>query len=197
MTKIKTYDCDTSPYWCSEDDYNNKNKKFGEFIENGCAYRITDPETPRPWLNYLSNEKFGSVISNQGLGFSWYGSPLLRITKYEHPIDYLPRDFVDGREIIVENKENGEFKNLLADADDLICVHRPGSTTLSASAFGTNFELTYFVPEKDACELCVCRVNSTLNKALRLHFSQKWSFAKFGTHSAEHGIPYISTPGKE
>jgi cellobiose phosphorylase len=196
MTERKVYDCDTSPYWCSEEDYNNTKKTFGTFIEDGRAYRIDDPDTPRPWLNYLSNKKFGSVISNKGLGFSWYASTLLRITKYEHPIDYLPRDFVDGREIIVENKETGEIKNLLQDADDLVCTHRPGSTTLTASAFNTNFELTYFVPEKDACEVCICRINPSATKSLRLRFSQIWSFAKFGIHTAEDGIPYISTPGE-
>ncbi len=196
MVKRKIYDCDTSPYWCSEEDYNNKNKKFGTFIEDGHAYRIDDPETPRPWLNYLSNKKFGSVISNKGLGFSWYSSTLLRVTKYEHPIDYLPRDFVDGREIIVENKQNGETKNLLEDVNDLVCVHRPGSTTLSASAFGMKFELTYFVPKDDACEACICKIKSSKDKSLRLHFSQKWAFAKFGVHSAENGIPYVSTPGE-
>lgn len=191
------YDCDTSPYWCSEEDYNNKEKTFGEFIEEGRGYRIDDPDTPRPWLNYLSNKKFGSVISNKGLGFSWYASPLLRITKYEHPIDYLPRDFVDGREIIVENRETGESANLLIDAEDLLCVHRPGRTTLSATAFGAKFELTYFVPENDACEVCLCEISNTGAKLdLRLTFSQVWSFARFGIHTAEEGIPYISTPGQ-
>ncbi len=195
MTLKRVYDCDTSPYWCSEEDYNNSEKKFGEFIDGGRGYRIYDPETPRPWLNYLSNEKFGSVISNKGLGFSWYGSTLFRITKYEHPIDYLPRDFADGREIIVKNKETGESRNLLLDADDLLCVHRPGKTILTASVFNTKFELTYFVPGKDACEGCICRLVSADTQSLELTFSQTWSFARFGTHSAEEGIPYISTPG--
>ena len=80
MSERIAYDCDTSPYWCSEEDYNNRDKTFGEFIDGGRGYRINDPDTPRPWLNYLSNKKFGSVISNRGLGFSWYASTLLRIT---------------------------------------------------------------------------------------------------------------------
>ncbi len=196
MTERKIYDCDTHPYWCSEEDYNNSTKTFGSFIENGKGYRIDDPNTPRPWLNYLTNKKFGSVISNKGLGFSWYSSTLLRITKYDHPIDYLPRDFIDGRVIIVEDKETGETTNLLESAEDLICIHRPGYTTLSASAFGVQFELTYFVPIEDACEICILKITSGNTKSIGLTFAQIWSFAKFGIHTAEHGIPYLSTPGK-
>ena len=50
MQERKIYDCDTSPYWCSEDDYNNKDKHFGAFIEDGKAYQIDDPNTPRPLI---------------------------------------------------------------------------------------------------------------------------------------------------
>jgi hypothetical protein len=61
------YDCDTSPYWCSDEDYNERKKKFG------------------------------SVVSNRGLGFTWYRLTLLRITKYEHQIYYLPCDFPEKK----------------------------------------------------------------------------------------------------
>ncbi len=199
VTTPPTYDCDTSDYWCSEQAYHDKTRRFGEFIEDGTAYRITDPNTPRPWLNYLANKRFGSVTSNRGLGFTWYKTTLLRITKYDHLVDYLPREFKNGREIVVEDVETGAKANILRESSDLVCVHRPGRSVFSGSALGLQFELTLLVTEEDPCELWIIKfVNpSKTSRRLRVSLAQTWSFAKFGIHTAEDGIPYISTPGKD
>ncbi len=198
MAEKKTiYDCDTSGYWCSEKDYINKDKSFGLFIDNGKAYQINNPDTPRPWLNYLSNKHFGSVISNRGLGFYWYDSSLLRITKYEHPIDYLPREFQDGRDFIITDEDTGESANLLRDAQDLICEHRPGYTKFKASVLDVKCTVTVFVPLEDCCEIILFSLCSDTRRRLKIHTTQVWAFALFGVHSAEDGIPYVSTPGKD
>ena len=138
------YDCDTRVYWCSETDYHDREKNFGIFEEGGRAYRILDPNTPRPWLNYLANAHFGSVVSNTGLGFNWYNSTLLRITKYEHAIDYLPREFEDGREIFLCDRSTNEQTNLLREASRLECVHRPGCSTLKGTCQDIEFAVDFF-----------------------------------------------------
>lgn len=38
--------------------------KFGYFDDTNKEYVITSPETPLPWINYLGNESFFSLISN-------------------------------------------------------------------------------------------------------------------------------------
>ncbi|OGV54491.1 MAG: hypothetical protein A2X45_09840 [Lentisphaerae bacterium GWF2_50_93] len=197
--KRPVYDCDTSDYWCSEKDYNAKNKKYGSFIDDGKAYQITNPETPRPWLNYFANHKFGSVTSNRGLGFTWYRSSLLRLTKYEHPVDYLPREFQDGREVTVEDLRTSRTSNILRDAKDLICTHRPGYSVFTGTALGLKFEMTLFVPLEDSCEIWSLELKnpSKAKRELKVSFSQIWTFSKFGIHTAEDGIPYISIPGKD
>ena len=158
----KIYDCDTSDYHCSKIDYHNSQKKFGKFIDNGCGYQITDPNTPRPWLNYLANHKFGSVISNKGLGFSWFRSTLLRITKYEHPVDYLPREFEDGREIIITDPNSGKKINLFREGKNIICEHYPGYTKFFVTALDLKFEICFFVPLEDSCEVLTAKI---LNKS--------------------------------
>jgi len=195
----KLYDCDTSEYHCSEVNYHNSQKKFGEFIDNGKGYKIFDPNTPRPWLNYFANHKFGSVISNKGLGFSWFRSTLLRITKYEHPVDYLPREFKEGREIIITDCNSGEKINLFCEGGNLICEHYPGYTKFTIEVLNLRFEICIFIPLEDSCEILTVKV---LNKSkekinIKIAFQQIWSFALFGIHTAEEGIPYISTPGKD
>ena len=37
--------------------------KFGYFNDQDKEYVITDPKTPNPWINYLGNEDFFSLIS--------------------------------------------------------------------------------------------------------------------------------------
>ncbi len=193
------YDCDTSPYWTSETDLRDTARRFGHFVDGGAAYEITDRNTPRPWLNYLCNDRFGSAISNTGLGFTWYGSALLRITKYEHPIDYLPREFQDGREVVLRDAESGEEWNVFRDAEDVRCTHRPGMTTLSACVNGISVDMSVFVPQADPAECwLICLKNGRDRTArLGLRLEQTWTFSKFGIHTAEEGIPYLSTPGED
>ena len=199
ISQKKIYDCDTSDYHCSDIDYHNSKKTFGEFIDNGCGYQITDPNTPRPWLNYLANHKFGSVVSNKGLGFSWFRSTLLRVTKYEHPVDYLPREFKDGREIIITDDFSGKKINLFREGENLICEHYPGFTKFLVTALDLKFEICVFVSLEDSCEILTAKILNKSNKQknIKIVFQQTWAFALFGIHTAEEGIPYISTPGKD
>jgi cellobiose phosphorylase len=192
------YDCDTQPYWCSDQEYDDRDQTFGQFIDGGRAYLIERPDTPRPWLNYLANQHFGSVVSNRGLGFTWYRTTLLRITKYDHPIDYLPRDFQDGRTITFSDQRTGITHSVLPDGDRLACLHRPGSTTFRVMAGPIELEITLFVPLNEPTEIWRIVVNNPGPNMVRgtLTMQQIWSIAQFGLHTAEEGIPYLSTPGE-
>lgn len=46
--------------------------KFGFFNDSDREYVITSPATPQPWINYLGNEEFFSLISNTCGGYSFY-----------------------------------------------------------------------------------------------------------------------------
>ena len=46
--------------------------KFGHFDDASREYVITNPSTPWPWINYLGNEDFFSLISNTAGGYSFY-----------------------------------------------------------------------------------------------------------------------------
>ncbi len=133
------------------------------------------------------------------MGFNWYRTTLLRVTKFEHPIDYLPREFMDGRTILATDESSSKTADLFKDATDLECVHRPGRSIITASVLNLKFEFTIFMPLEDSCEIWLVKVADASGNArkISLSFEQVWSFAKFGIHTAEDGIPYISTPGKD
>ena len=44
-------------------------KRYGHFDDQHREYVITDPKTPWPWINYLGNEDFFSLISNTAGGY--------------------------------------------------------------------------------------------------------------------------------
>lgn len=197
MEKRIYYDCDTFDYWCSDDDYNGKEKKkYGEFAANGRSYNIFTKDTPRPWLNYLCNDKIASVVSNTGLGFFWYKTSLLRVTKYEHITDYQPRTFEDGRDVYITDVDTDESFCVFRDAKDITCTHRPGKSTVTAKINGFTVTMTIFVPTADAGECWIVDVKSEKKRNIKISFRQVWSVARFGIHTAEEGIPYLSVPGK-
>ena len=46
--------------------------KFGHYDDVNREYVIETPQTPYPWINYLGNEKFFSLISNTAGGYAFY-----------------------------------------------------------------------------------------------------------------------------
>ena len=60
-------------------------KRYGHFDDQHREYVITDPKTPWPWINYLGNEDFFSLISNTAGGYSFYkDAKFRRITRYRY-----------------------------------------------------------------------------------------------------------------
>lgn len=48
--------------------------KYGYFTSDGREYVITNPRTPRPWSNVISNGDYSFMISQTGGGYSWRGN---------------------------------------------------------------------------------------------------------------------------
>lgn len=193
----KQYDCDTQSYWCDDAVPPPPPNSFGHFVNDGGGYQITARNTPRPWLNYFANDRFGSVLANDAKGFCWYKTTLVRITRYEHPIDYLPRQFSDGRDIWITDQASGTRSHLFRDGQNLLCTHYPGHSEITATLFDLHFRFRFFVPVARPCEVWLLHVVNPgkVRRPLRIEFAQTWSFAKFGSHTAEAGIPYESVPG--
>ena len=72
-------------------------KRYGHFDDQHHEYVITDPQTPWPWINYLGNEDFFSLISNTAGGYSFYkDAKFRRLTRYRYngvPMDNGGRYF--------------------------------------------------------------------------------------------------------
>lgn len=128
--------------------------KYGRF--DGNEYVITHPETPRPWVNYLTNGSYCALVSQTGGGFSFYRDfKSDRITRWEQGNIHTDRP---GRYIYLRDEATGEYwspthQPVQRPLDSFECRHGMGYTTVTGSALGITGRVTYFVPEGDPCEI--------------------------------------------
>ena len=122
-------------------------KKYGYFDDAAREYVITTPETPHPWINYLGNEDFFSLISNTAGGYCFYkDARLRRITRYRYnnvPIDQ------NGRYFYVKDGDDfwsPGWKPLKSGLNDYQCRHGMGYTIIKGSRGGITAETLFMVP---------------------------------------------------
>jgi len=121
--------------------------KYGYFDDAAREYVITTPETPHPWINYLGNEDFFSLISNTAGGYCFYkDARLRRITRYRYnnvPIDQ------NGRYFYVKDGDDfwsPGWKPVKSGLNDYQCRHGMGYTTIKGSRGGISAETLFMVP---------------------------------------------------
>ena len=129
-------------------------KEYGYFDDARREYVITDPATPWPWINYLGNEDFFSLISNTAGGYSFFrDAKFRRITRYRY--NGVPMDN-GGRYFYIN--EGGHiwspgWKPCKTTLDWYECRHGMSYTRISGSARGLEASVLFFVPLHGHCEL--------------------------------------------
>ena len=157
--------------------------KFGHFDDAKREYVIENPLTPYPWINYLGNEDFFSLMSNTSGGYCFYkDAKMLRITRYRYnnvPTDAGGRYFYinDGKKVFTPG-----FLPVKTPYESYSCRHGLGYTVISSQVDGLNVEQTSFVPLKNPCE--VHRLKFTNNSDSVKEFSV-YSFVEFCLWNAQ------------
>lgn len=145
--------------------------KFGYFDDKNKEYVINRVDTPLPWINYLGNDNFFSLISNTGGGYSFYkDAKLRRLTRYRY--NNVPKD-LDGRHFYIisdDGKFSPTFLPLKTKLDKYECHHGLGYTRYIASKYNIDTNLTFFVPTNDNCEIAFLQItnNSSKEKKIRI-----------------------------
>ena len=151
--------------------------KYGHFDDINREYVITQYRTPWPWINYLGNKDFFSIISNTAGGYSFYrDARLRRLTRFRY--NNVPLD--DGGKYFYIN-DNGSvwspgWKPVKADVDDYSCRHGMGYTVIGAEKDNLRAEMLFFVPVGDTCEVqrITLRNNGKLARRFRLFSFVEW-----------------------
>lgn len=157
-----------------------KNSPFGRFIDEGLTYQITEPDTPRPLINYMWNERFLSGVNHFGGGDGAYGK---RAACY---IDSDNRGRATlirsgNRYFYLKNTESGSIWNpgwypSCMPLSEYSCKHTPGSTCITGVCDQIRAELQTFVPELDPCEVWTVTIE---NQSLQPCHLQLYSFVEF------------------
>ena len=148
--------------------------KYGHFDDSAREYVIETPATPLPWINYLGNEDFFSLISNTGGGYSFYkDAKLRRITRYRYnnvPADNGSRCYYLS--LMDSNAANARpvetwsptFLPSKTPLDSYKCRQGIGYTVFEASKRGIESRLTAFVPLHTNAEINRLDVTNTTGK---------------------------------
>ncbi len=171
---------DVSVFYTASEDYYDRKMEFGKFIEDGRGYRITNPNTPRPWLSFNCNDKVMSLVSNTGKGFLSYELGKNKITRHD-PDGYDMYGYPNGRRVIELTGDGVDFDFFASE--NLVCTVRPGYTEFEAKKDGVRVRVTMFVPEEDTCEIWQIRLynESDVVKHLKVRFAQDWVGEKVET----------------
>jgi cellobiose phosphorylase len=136
--------------------------KFGHFDDKQREYVITNPKTPYPWINYLGNQDFVSIISNTSGGYSFYkDARYRRITRYRY--NNVPVD--DGGKYFYIN-DNGHvwnpgWKPVKTELDSYECRHGLGYSRFVSESKGLKADLLFFVPMNDNIEIQKLKLTNT------------------------------------
>ena len=136
--------------------------KFGYFDDMNREYVITNPKTPWPWINYLGNEEFFTLISNTGGGYSFYKDPRYRrITRFRY--NNVPVD--DNGKYFYIN-DNGTvwspgWKPVKTPLDFYECRHGLGYTCITGRKNNLAAEVTHFVPLGANAEIIRVKLQNT------------------------------------
>jgi cellobiose phosphorylase len=151
--------------------------KYGYFDDANREYVITNPVTPWPWINYLGNEDFFSLISNTAGGYAFYkDAKFRRLTRYRYnnvPIDNGGRYFYinDGGTVW-----NPGWKPTKTSLDSYECRHGMSYTKIKSSKDGLVADLLFFVPLKSWCEVQQLTLTNTSSttKTFKLFSLVEW-----------------------
>ena len=97
--------------------------QYGYFSADGAEYCITDPKTPRPWVNIIANPRLGLAVSQTGSGFTWVdNSQLAVITRWQQDLAAEGARLFAGFAVFVAGFALNQYHDRI-----LIGLRKPGS----------------------------------------------------------------------
>ncbi len=171
--------------------------EFGYFSEDGREYVIKDFRTPKPWVNVISNGKYGLVISQIGGGFSWIDhANLNRLTRWQQD---LIRDNWGKYFYIRDNKTASVWSPTVApvmkNPDNYLCRHGIGYSIFSTEYHGIKTELRIVVPFGDDIEIwsLIVKNKSSVPRELSVFNYFEWCLGAAPDSHREFHKSFIET----
>lgn len=156
---------------------------YGYFDDKHREYVINNPETPFPWINYLGNEDFFSLISNTAGGYSFYkDAKFRRLNRYRY--NNVPMDN-GGRYFYINDNDtiwSPGWKPVKTELDKYECRHGLSYTKIIGEKNGLESEVLFFVPLNNWCEIQKVKLT---NKSDEIKSFKLFSFTEWCLWNAE------------
>ena len=156
--------------------------EFGFFDDANREYVITNPATPWPWINYLGNTDFFSLISNMAGGYSFYkDAKFRRITRYRY--NNVPMD-AGGRYFYIKDGDtlwSPGWKPVKTPLDNYECRHGMNYTKIRGEKNSISAEVLFFVPLNTHAEI---QKLSLSNHSKEVREIKLFSFAEWALWNA-------------
>ena len=148
---------------------------FGGFKNGGKEYVIYNRNTPTPWSNIIANPTFGTIITNNGCGYTYaYNSGEFKISSWTN-------------EMVINDKSEG-FKFNGKQFDPEKCTHGFGYSILESETEEFKHEVTEFVAREDNVKIYLMKlVNKKKSKEkVNIEYWLNPTFGNFEEKTARH-----------
>lgn len=148
--------------------------EYGGFSQDGKEYIIKvnkDNKLPAVWCNILANENFGTIVTENMGGYTWYkNSRLNRITAWNNSSTMdIPSEVV-----YLKDKEKNLVWSLganpMPDDNDYIVIYGFGYSKYIHQSINVIQETEIFVPREDNCKVNIITLKNTepIKKKMKL-----------------------------
>jgi cyclic beta-1,2-glucan synthetase len=173
---------------------------LGGFTPDGREYAIylgPNTHTPAPWVNVMANPTFGTLISETGSGFTWYGnSQRNRLTQWSNdPVMDPPSEAV-----YIRDEESGVYwtptPSPIREETAYRARHGTGYTVFEHNSHGIEQELTVFVPvdenggEPIKLQRLRLRNDSSRQRKLSVTYYVEWTLGENRESSQMHVVTH-------
>ncbi len=156
----------------------NFSTAYGHFNRDGSEYIITRPDTPKPWVNVISNGEYGLIVSQAGGGFSWLShSNFNRLTRWQQ--DLIQDQW--GKFIYFRDRQNGAiwsaaYQPVKHPQAKYRCRHGIGYSVLTCLFEDVVSEWTLFAAASEPLEIWILRIanNGKTKRSLSLFTYLEW-----------------------
>jgi len=183
------------------------NNGWGGFSADGTEFVIRlrptdDPKEklpPMPWVNIVSNEQAGFIVSETGAGYTWAGnSRLNRLTPWQND----PISDPHGEAIYIRDDDAKTFwsptSGPVRQPTEYEIRHGFGYTQFRHASNEFTHELTQFVPRQDGLKITWVRLRNTSDRVrrIRLFSYHHWEMSDGNREARSHTETFIDPQQK-
>jgi cellobiose phosphorylase len=170
---------------------------LGGFSTDGREYVITTAQghvTPAPWVNVLANPYFGTVISENGLAYTWSeNAHEFRLTPWHND----PVTDSSGEAVYLRDEESGHFWSPVPlpsrGARPYVSRHGFGYSVFEHTEDGISSELWVYVALDASIKFTVLKIRNESGRSRRLSATGyvEWVLGDLRPKSAMHVVTEI------